>query len=148
MPAGRPTKFDKLDLDQVKSLATRGWTDQEMADHFKVARSTWSKWKIEHPEFSDTLKDWKDEADKRVERSLYERALGYNHPQDKIFNDSGKPLIVPTIKHYPPDTTAMIFWLKNRQPEDWRDKVETEHSGKIGFEGIERVIIDPEAADS
>lgn len=132
MPAGRPSKFDEIDLDQVKSLATRGWTDQEMADHFKVARSTWSKWKIDHPEFSDTLKNWKDEADKRVERSLYERALGFSHPEEKIFQHNGEALRVSTVKQYAPDTTAAIFWLKNRNPDEWKDRVHNEHTGKDG----------------
>ena len=75
-----------------------------------------------------TLKDdWKAVADHRVERSLYERACGYSHTEDKIFIHEGKPIIVPTVRHYPPDPTSMIFWIKNRQPEQWRDKVE--HGG-------------------
>lgn len=129
MGAGRPSKKDSLDLEQVKHLAVMGWTDEQMAAFFKVDRATWYRWKASDQEFCDALKDWKKEADEKVERSLYERAMGYSHPEDKIFNDQGKPLIVPTVKHYAPDTTAAIFWLKNRQPEQWRDKREHEHTG-------------------
>lgn len=138
MPGGRPSKFQSIDLDQVKSVATRGWTDQEMADHFKVDVRTWYRWKLEHEEFCQALKDWKSQADLRVERSLFERAIGYCHPDEKIFNDSGKPLVVPTTKHYPPDTTAAIFWLKNRNPEAWRDKQELQVLGVDIAERLER----------
>lgn len=124
---GRPSKFNGIDLSRVEILAKRGWTDADMAVFFGVCPKTWANWKDEHPTFLQALKDWKIEADARVERSLYERATGYSHPEDKIFNNEGKPLVVPTIRHYPPDTTACIFWLKNRQPERWRDRTEVEH---------------------
>jgi len=80
-------------------------------------------------EFCNALKAGKSSADDRVERSLYERANGYTHVEDKIFMHEGQPVIVPTKKHYPPDTTAGIFWLKNRRAEDWREKQEVEHKG-------------------
>lgn len=121
---GRPSKFDGIDLEQVRMLATRGWTDAQMAEFFHVNPDTWHEWKKVHPEFSESLKDWKLEADNRVERALYERAIGYEHPEDKIFQYEGRPVVVATVKHYPPDTPAGIFWLKNRQPDKWRDKQE------------------------
>lgn len=128
MPRGRPSKFNKIDLEAVRKLAIRGWTDDEMADFFGVARSTWSEWKEKQGEFRDALKDWKEEADARVVRSLYERATGYSHPEDKIFLYEGKPVTVETTKHYPPDTTAAIFWMKNRDRENWRDRHDHVHS--------------------
>jgi hypothetical protein len=129
---GRPSKFIALDLDQVKKVAEKGWTDIEMADFFGVVESTWYKWKVDFPDFSEVLRSWKTFADENVERSLYERATGYSHSEDKIFNDNGDPLIVPTVKHYPPDPTSMIFWLKNRDQKRWRDKQDVEHTGKDG----------------
>ena len=134
MAGGRPSKFDKVDLRQVEKLACMGWTDAQMSDFFEVDERTWNNWKGKHEEFFQSLKGWKASADARVERSLYERATGYSVPEDKIFNDGGIPLVVPTRKHYPPDTTAMIFWLKNRDPENWRDKVDHALSGKVGVE--------------
>lgn len=62
---------------------------------------------------------------------LYQRATGYSHLEDKVFNDNGKPLIVPTIKHYPPEVKAAIFWLKNRKSLTWRDKKEIDQSGEL-----------------
>ena len=127
---GRPSKFDGINLDQVKKLVLRGWTDLQMAEFFFVDESTWTRWKEKHENFRTALKDWKIEADAIVERCLYERATGYSHPEDKIFKPAGEdPTIVPTTKHYPPDTVAGIFWLKNRQPDRWREKQGLEVTG-------------------
>jgi len=129
----RPSKFDTLNLDQVRKIAAKGWTDAEMADFFNVAQSTWYKWKVDHEEFSEALKGWKKEADERVERSLYERAIGYSHTDTKFATHEGRITDEREyIKHYAPDTTAAIFWLKNRQPEDWKDKREHEMTGAEG----------------
>lgn len=131
-PGGRPSKYKDVDLSMVEKLAKKGWTDVEMSDFFCVNIATWHRWKGKHEEFCDSLKDWKVEADKRVERSLYERACGYSHPEDKIFMPAGadKPVVVPTVKHYPPDTTAGIYWTKNRMPGEWSDRKEHEHTIK------------------
>ncbi|WP_161960657.1 terminase [Xanthomonas campestris] len=105
-------------------LAKKGCTDPEVAEFFQVAVSTISLWKLKHPEFSDALKLGKAEADERVERALFERATGYVHPETHVSNYQGIVTLTPLLKHYAPDPTSMIFWLKNRQPEKWRDKPE------------------------
>jgi hypothetical protein len=128
---GRPSKFDPKMLAQAKFLARRGCTDRDLAEFFGVDEKTINTWKAKHPEFLQSLKAGKHESDTAVERSLYERAMGYSHPEDKIFQYDGKPLVVPTVKHYPPDTVAAIFWLKNRRPERWREKVEHEVNGDL-----------------
>ena len=114
--AGRPTNYKKEYDEQAYKLCLLGATDKEMADFFGVSEVTFNAWKKKHPEFLKSLKEGKSVADANVAKSLYLRALGYYHPEDKIFNDNGEPLIVPTVKHYPPDPTAAIFWLKNRKP--------------------------------
>ncbi len=114
---------------QIKILAEKGFTDSEMADVVGVTEQTFNNWKKQKPTFFESLKDWKLKADSKVERSLYERACGYEHSEDKIFNANGKPLIVPTTKRYAPDPTSMIFWLKNRQPDKYREKQEVVVSG-------------------
>ena len=124
---GRPSKFDQLtDLEKanLERMAKKGFTDAEMAEFIGVTEQTLNNWKKAKPKFFESLKDWKAEADHKVERSLYERATGFICKEDKIFNNNGKEMIVPTEKHYPPDTTACIFWLKNRDKENWRDKVD------------------------
>lgn len=130
-PAGRKTLYKKEYADQAYKLCQLGATDVQLADFFGVTEKTLNNWKHAHPEFLQSLKESKAELDARVERSLFERATGYNHPEDKIFNHAGEPLIVPTIKHHAPDVAAQIFWLKNRQPERWRDKQEVHNTGEI-----------------
>ncbi len=122
MPAGRPTKYKKEFVETAKFLAEKGFTDKEVSKVLGVTETTLNTWKKNHPEFLVSLKAGKAISDAEVERSLFERATGYSHPEDKIFNDNGTPLVVPITKRYPPDTTAAIFWLKNRRPNDWREK--------------------------
>jgi len=130
---GRPSKFRPEFVDQARKLAKLGATDSEAADFFDVAISTIYLWKHERPEFSEALKVGKDEADDRVAQSLYRRALGYSHDAVKIaINADGKVTEAPFTEHYPPDTTAAIFWLKNRRPEEWRDVKAQEISGPGG----------------
>lgn len=126
---GRPSKFDslsELDLKNIERLAKRGFTDKEMSEFVDVTEQTFNNWKKDHPEFFESLKDWKLEADNKVERSLYERATGYSHPEDKIFRAAGEKeaLVVKTEKHYAPDTTACIYWLNNRKPNEYKNRFE------------------------
>jgi len=118
----RPTKFKEEYKDQLRKMATFGLTDAQMSDVIGVTEQTLNNWKKSKPEFFESLKAGKEFADRRVERALYERAIGYSHPEDKVFNNSGKKLVVPTIKHYPPDPTSCIYWLNNRDSENWRNK--------------------------
>lgn len=119
----RPSKYKAVFAEQAEKLCKLGATDRELADFFQVSESTLNLWKLEHEAFSESLKHGKEIADKRVEQSLYHRAMGYSHQAVKIFHEKGEPepVIVNYIEHYPPDTTACIFWLKNRKPEEWRD---------------------------
>ena len=117
----RPSKYKAEYVAQAEKLCALGATDVQLADFFGVTESTIYEWKKSHIKFSEALKVSKVAADTKVERSLYERARGYSCPEDKVFCSNGDVTVVPTTKHYPPDTTACIFWLKNRKPDDWRD---------------------------
>ncbi|THF55928.1 terminase [Pseudothauera rhizosphaerae] len=131
---GRPSKYNKDVMPtQAEKLCAEGFTDDQLAKFFEVSIQTLNTWKAVHPEFLEALKRGKDRFDtERVEVALAQRAIGYSHPEDDIRVVAGKIVITPTIKHYPPDTTACIFWLKNRQPKKWRDKQEHEVTGKDG----------------
>lgn len=131
MPAGRPTKFKPEFVEQAKKLAKLGATDIEIADFFEVDARTINRWKLESDKFCQSLKAGKAEADERVKRALYARATGYEHEDVDIRVIEGKVVETPIRKHYPPDTTAGIFWLKNREPKEWRDKQEIEHEGNL-----------------
>lgn len=123
---GRPSKYKPAYDNQAYKLALLGATDKELADFFEVSEWTINKWKKEFPKFSQSLKRGKLQADSIVAEKLFKRATGYSHPDSQIFIYYGKPVVVKTIKHYPPDTTAGIFWLKNRAKATWRDKHEIE----------------------
>ena len=100
--------------EQARKLCLLGAIDRDLGSFFDVCEKTINTWKEEHPSFLQSIKEAKKEADAKVVRSLFERATGYEHPEDKIFNNNGSELIVATTKHYAPDTAAAIFWLKNR----------------------------------
>ena len=120
----RPTKYKPEYVEQAAKLCMLAATDQEMADFFDVTVTTLNRWKIAYPEFCVSIKAGKEHADERVERSLFQRATGYEQDEVKIFMPGGKdePVYAPFRAKIAPDTTACIFWLKNRRPDLWRDK--------------------------
>lgn len=121
---GRPSLFNEAQMLLIEFMAEIGKTDKEISERLKIDEGTFNNWKKAHPKFFEKLKDWKSEADKEVEASLYQRALGYSCKETKTFMHEGCVITEDIIKHYPPDATSMIFWLKNRKPKDWRDKQE------------------------
>ncbi|QIM51613.1 terminase [Hydrogenophaga crocea] len=140
---GRPSKFEEAFIAQAEKLCKLGATDMEIADFFEVEVRTLYRWKAEHPEFCQALKAGKDVADERVERSLYARANGYEHDEVDIRVVDKEIVQTPIRKYYPPDTTAAIFWLKNRRPEQWRETKAVELTGSNGGP----VVIQATAAD-
>lgn len=131
---GRPSKYDPAFAKQAEKLAKLGATDMELADFFEVDTRTIYRWKHDFPEFCQSLKGGKDEADERVERSLYQKAIGYEQDEVKIFMPGGatEPVYAPYRAKIAPDTTAAIFWLKNRRSQEWRDVKAQEISGPDG----------------
>jgi len=130
-PNGRPTAYKKEYAKQAAQLCALGATDDEMAEFFGVHRATLYRWKLDHQDFCDSIKAAKDVADERVERSLYQKATGYETTEEqaiKVKTGQHEEVVevVQVRKHVPADTTAAIFWLKNRRKDDWRDKTETD----------------------
>lgn len=123
---GRPSKFVEDMVRQVKILAIKGFTDKEIAKLYAVTEQTVNNWKTQYPDFFESLKNGKEIADNVVERALFERATGYTHPEVHISNHQGVVTKTDIIKHYAPDPTSAIFWLKNRKPGEWREKHETD----------------------
>ena len=131
---GRPSSFKPEFLKIATSMCKLGATDADLADAFSVSVTTINAWKATHKEFSEVLKAGKDEADDRVERSLYQKAVGYEYDAVKIMQYEGSPVIVPYRERMAPDTTAAIFWLKNRRSDRWRDVHKHEHGGPGEFD--------------
>ncbi len=130
---GRPTKYKKDICEQATKLCAKGFTNQELADFFEVNIDTIYEWQKRHEAFSDALKSGKKYSDDKVMDSLYNRALGYEFIETKQEDgDSGKKTTI-TTKQMAGDTTAQIFWLKNRRPDEWRNNpepVDGEDNGK------------------
>lgn len=131
---GRPSDYKPEYAKQAEKLAQLGATDQEVASFFDVDVRTVYRWKHDHDDFCHALKVGKEIADDRVERSLYQKAIGYEQQDVKIFMPANaeEPVYAPFVAKISPDTTAAIFWLKNRRSQEWRDKRETELTGAEG----------------
>lgn len=114
-------------LIKIEGWARDGLTDEQIAHNIGIHISTLYDWKNKFPDISDTLKKGKEVIDRQVENALLKRALGYRY--DEITYEDGTETKRVT-KEVQPDTTAQIFWLKNRKPSEWRDKQQIEHSGE------------------
>lgn len=154
---GRPSGYRPEYCREAEKLCANGATDMELAEHFGVTDRTIYRWKAAHPEFSQALKSGKDLADERVERSLYHKAVGYTYETEKVFQYQGEIVRTRVVEHVPPDTTAAIFWLKNRRAHAWRDRAEVVHRHAVeqmsdddleriasaGRAGVAEAAIDP-----
>ena len=140
MPAGAPpgsnSKFDPKYIGMVQLAVRNGATDQELAADIGVHEDTFRGWRNTHPEFSQALKIGKDVADQRVERSLYQKAIGFKYLTQKAFMYRGEIKVVEVVEYNPPDTTSIIFWLKNRKPQVWRDMRQIEMGAPGSFEAM------------
>lgn len=122
---GRPSKYQPGYAEKTRELCEAGATDAELADFFDVSIRTIANWRNAHPEFLHAMKVGKETPDDRVERSLYQRAVGYTFDAVKIFMPAGaaEPVVVPYREHVPPSETAAFRWLSNRRKDEWREKV-------------------------
>ena len=118
---GRPESYKPEYTEQAYKLCLLGLTDKELADFFEVSEVTLNAWKKRHPVFLKSLKEGKVLADADIAESLHIRAKGYESKEDRL-DKEGNPFVVTT--HIPANPVSQIFWLKNRQPDHWREKQE------------------------
>lgn len=128
----------KEGLLKIEGWAKDGLTDEDIAYNMGINRKTLYEWKKKYPPISDALKTGKEVVDRKVENALFKSAIGYEYTEVKEYieqTDDGKKKkkIEKTTKHVPANTTAQIFWLKNRKPKQWRDKQDIEHSGGLNI---------------
>lgn len=122
---GRKSTFNGKVQSTILRLIEDGKTEEQIAEIVGVSKSTINNWKGKHPEFLYALRESRQVADELVEAALFNRAVGYSHPEEKVFLSKDFGIVThDTVKHYPPDTTAAMFWLRNRQPKEWREKTE------------------------
>jgi len=143
---GRPTKYRSEYAKQARKLCRLGATNQDLADFFEVDIATIWHWQTRYKAFFSALKLGKEQADERVKRSLYHKAVGYSYEGEKIIQGKeGNVTRISIREHVPPSDTAAIFWLKNRRPEEWRDKVEIQSQKAI--EVVHRIVDERQAVD-
>ena len=104
-----------------------------------IGYSTLQTWKNKYQDIQDTLKKSKDVADREVENALFKRAVGYEYDEIKEKYECGV-LTERTVtkKMVIPDTTAQIYWLKNRKPSTWRDKAQVD--AETEFSKVDELI--------
>jgi hypothetical protein len=140
---GRPSDYLPAYSDQAAKLCRLGATDAEIADFFEKDERTINRWKIDHPEFCQALKAGKLVSDMDVADRLHQRALGFEyeeaqaHKLKTVEYKDGKRLketerldIIMVKRVVPPDTTACIFWLKNRRKVEWCEREEAPQKGE------------------
>ena len=138
MAKGRMKEWTEPDkLIQLEAWARDGLTDEQIAGNMGINVRTLYLWKKKNVQIFQSLKIGKEVADIEVENALRKKALGFRETEQTVTTrktveyENGKrireisePIVTEVEKYYPPDTTAQIFWLKNRKPEKWRDKQE------------------------
>lgn len=134
----------------AENYAQQGLIDEEIAAKLGIAVCTFYEYQKKYSEFSEAIKRGKKPVDVEVEKSLLKRAKGYEYEETTVEykppqseDEKAKPIKVKkTKKEVIPDVTAQIFWLKNRQPDKWRDKQDIDAivKGKIMYEISEKFI--------
>ena len=114
-------------LLKIRGWARDGLINSEIAERIGIAEGTLYSWKNKYKEIDEALKDGQDIVDRQVEESLFKKAMGYEYEETKQIiekDEMGKDRkrVEKVTKYYPPDSTAIIFWLKNRKPGEWRDR--------------------------
>lgn len=152
--AGRPSSYKPSFAKEARNYCLLGATDAELGAFFGVSERQINRWKTEHAAFGKALAEGKSIADARVASALYSKATGWSRPAVKIAIDksTGKHVVVDYVEYLPPDTTAAIFWLKNRRKDDWRsgDRPPDQDDGDANepITTIERKIVRPPPRDA
>ena len=129
MPKGKYQQWiDREGLIKIEGWARDGLTDEQISHNMGITTSTFYEWKKKYSCISEVLKRGKEVVDREVENALLKSALGYKYTEQAVTN---KGEIVTVEKYEKPNTTAGIFWLKNRKQKEWRDKQDVEHSGNL-----------------
>lgn len=119
-----PTKFNKETRRICRMLYEKGFLDREVADVMGVSWRTIMSWREKNPEFFAEVMAAKDKVDDKAERTLFERAMGYKVKETKVTMDGQGAVLERTVtqKEIPPDVGSLVFWLKNRRRDQWKDR--------------------------
>jgi hypothetical protein len=123
-------------LSQVERWKRHGLSNEQIAKNIGISEQTFYNWKDKHVEFFEAIKKGREVIVCELENALIKRAKGYEIEEVVFLPERGGGVTEKhNVKHIPPDTTALIFALKNMAHENWRDRKETEFSGngKVSF---------------
>lgn len=134
---GRPPKYEEWlteeGLTKIQAWARDGLSEQQIAHNIGISAATLCTWKNDFPKLLNAIKKGKEVVDVEVENKLHKRAMGYEYIETKVtLNPNGDEKVERVTKQVIPDVTAQIFWLKNRKPDQWKDRKATELTGKDG----------------
>jgi transcriptional regulator with XRE-family HTH domain len=148
MARGRPSKYETYvqpKLLLIEAWARDGLTVEQIAANLGIAASTIYEYQKDYQELAEALKNGREVIDVMVENALLKAALGYNYTEEELNKITGEPIELRKVAH--PNTTALIFWLKNRKPAQWRDKQEIEQTGDLTI-SVRRKKVTGDAGDS
>lgn len=130
-------------LLKIQGWARDGLSDKQIAHNIGITQTTLYEWQKRFPELSEALKKGKEVVDREVENALLKRAMGYEYDEitqepvtDKDTGITEVRVTKRVTKQVAPDVTAQIFWLKNRKPDEFRDKRDVELSGHVDLGSI------------
>jgi hypothetical protein len=137
--AGRKSKYQLLEIDEklplIEGWIRDGYTEKSIAASLGVAEKTFNEWKLQYPQLKQSLKKGREFQDRLVENKLLQKISGYEAEETEVIESDNGTTVKRKTKHISPDTTAIIFWLKNRLPEKWADKMvqDINHSGGVNM---------------
>jgi transposase len=146
------SKYDELNIEtrlpEIEQMARDGYRDEDICKKLGISRQTFYNWVAKYEDFAEAVRKGKEVVDAEIENKLLDNARGYTvweetqelmDVYDPLTGLKDKQLITTkrVLKHIKGDTTAQIFWLKNRKPDVWRDKQHIAHEGQIGVNGLD-----------
>lgn len=127
---GAPLQYDPSLCKVAAAICSLGGTDTNIADALGVRVSTVKLWRVTFQEFSDACAREKAVADDMVEKSLFQRAIGYDYEEEELVKFEGSVTERAIVRrHVPPDTKAALAWLSVRRPKEWREAMQAGRSG-------------------
>jgi hypothetical protein len=121
MAGGRPSVYKPEYAEAARSFCTMGATNETLAAQFEVSRSTIDRWIAAIPDFRHAVQQGREAANGAVVSALFARATGMERKMTRVFCHNGQPITVDYMVELPPDVRACMFWLRNRQPRQWRE---------------------------
>ena len=132
-------------LTLIQGWARSGLSNEQIAENIGINQATLYTWVKKHNEINEAIKKGKEVSDYEVENAMYKSAIGYEVEEVKTFiekteDGKEKKKIERTTKHIAPNVTAQIFWLKNRKPDEWKDRTEQKINANVTSNKLDDIL--------